>query len=80
MFNVIIQIQKTDLLKNNAKKHDLVVNLFRCPECIFPGKNETGLKNHMAANHKESVNSSTDVDSSLLVAAKNTGFVLLFAT
>ena len=42
-----------------CKKHDLVIDFYRCPECIFSGKNETGFQIHMAAKHKESVNSNS---------------------
>ena len=34
-------------------EHNYVVDLYRCPKCMFTGKNYTGLKIHMNAKHKE---------------------------
>ena len=60
---VIKELQKNYLiLPKNKKtqapchKHNYVVDLHRCPKCTFTCKNETGLKIHMNARHKEATN------------------------
>ena len=39
--------------EDQCAEHNIVIDKFRCEECIFSGKNETGLKIHMAAKHKD---------------------------
>ena len=54
------QFVNTDNIpEEECLKHNYVVDLHRCPKCIFTGKNETGLKIHMNAKHKEATNSNS---------------------
>ena len=46
-------VNTDNIPEEECLEHNYVVDLYRCPKCMFTGKNYTGLKIHMNAKHKE---------------------------
>ena len=48
-----VNVNTDDIPEDECLEHNYVVDMYICQKCMFTCKNDTGLKIHMTAKHKE---------------------------